>query len=116
MFGENISTNDLNDIIIVTGASGYIASHLIPELLKQGYTVRVMLRNPQGIEIHDWAAKVQVIGDNSEIYRSVSSFFDGVVEITHGHGSSSRKYLQANFEDLLRARFPVQVSAGECYM
>jgi uncharacterized protein YbjT (DUF2867 family) len=33
-------------IIIVTGASGYIASRLIPRLLERGHAVRAMVRTP----------------------------------------------------------------------
>jgi uncharacterized protein YbjT (DUF2867 family) len=32
--------------VFVTGATGYIGSHLIPELLKRGHRVRALVRNP----------------------------------------------------------------------
>ena len=35
------------DKVLVTGASGYIASHCIAELLKNGFAVRGSLRNAQ---------------------------------------------------------------------
>ncbi len=34
------------DLVCVTGASGFIASHLVAELLRQGYRVRGTVRNP----------------------------------------------------------------------
>ncbi len=32
--------------VFITGATGYIGSHLIPELLKRGHRVRALVRNP----------------------------------------------------------------------
>ena len=33
------------DLVLVTGASGYIAAHIIQQLLEQGYRVRGTVRN-----------------------------------------------------------------------
>lgn len=32
-------------LVLVTGANGYVAKRLVPELLYRGYRVRCMLRN-----------------------------------------------------------------------
>lgn len=51
-------------IILVTGATGYIASHLIPRLLAEGYQVRCLVRNPARLQGRAWYPKVEVvIGD-----------------------------------------------------
>ncbi len=50
-----------NKRILVTGASGYIASKLIPRLLAQGYAVRCMVRNPQKIAYRPWIEQVEVV-------------------------------------------------------
>ncbi|OUS24187.1 hypothetical protein A9Q99_24920 [Gammaproteobacteria bacterium 45_16_T64] len=42
---ETSKTNDGNQTVLVTGASGFIAQHCIIELLKRGFTVRGSLRN-----------------------------------------------------------------------
>ena len=34
-----------NDIVVVTGASGYVGSHLILQLLEKGYRVKGCVRN-----------------------------------------------------------------------
>ena len=43
------STNDQNandnEIVLVTGASGYIATHIVKQLLELGYKVRGTVRN-----------------------------------------------------------------------
>ena len=38
------NTND-NEIVLVTGAGGYIAAHIIKQLLELGYKVRGTLRS-----------------------------------------------------------------------
>ena len=39
-----------NRIVCVTGASGYIASHIVAQLLEKGYTVRGTVRDPANLE------------------------------------------------------------------
>ena len=36
--------------ILVTGATGYIGGRLIPELLRQGSSVRCLARHPEDLE------------------------------------------------------------------
>ena len=47
--------------ILVTGASGYIASRLIPRLLAAGYLVRCMARHPERLRHRGWYAQVETV-------------------------------------------------------
>ncbi|MEM7154848.1 MAG: aldehyde reductase [Myxococcota bacterium] len=43
---DSSRTAQPGDLVCVTGASGFIASHIVAELLRQGYRVRGTVRNP----------------------------------------------------------------------
>ncbi|HNK62922.1 MAG TPA: DUF2867 domain-containing protein [Anaerolineales bacterium] len=47
--------------ILVTGATGYIASLLIPQLLEKGYCVRAMARQPERLCKRTWYKDVEMI-------------------------------------------------------
>ena len=45
---------------LVTGASGYIGGHLVPRLLDEGWTVRVLTRRPESLDGKPWVDRVEV--------------------------------------------------------
>jgi uncharacterized protein YbjT (DUF2867 family) len=47
-------------LILVTGATGYIASRLIPQLLDRGYTVRALARRPHQIGPRNWSSQISI--------------------------------------------------------
>jgi uncharacterized protein YbjT (DUF2867 family) len=47
-------------LVLVTGASGYIASRLIPQLVGGGVRVRVLAREPRRLEGRKWAPDVEL--------------------------------------------------------
>lgn len=49
-----------NHPILVTGATGYIASRLIPLLLEKGYRVRCLARQPERLRARAWYSQVEV--------------------------------------------------------
>jgi uncharacterized protein YbjT (DUF2867 family) len=54
--------------ILVTGATGYIGGRLVPRLLEQGHTVRVLVRNPDRLTDVPWASQVEIAqGDLTEL-------------------------------------------------
>ena len=51
----------MDKLILVTGATGYIASRLIPRLLDSGYRVRCLARDPLRLKGRSWFRHVEVI-------------------------------------------------------
>lgn len=47
--------------ILVTGATGYIAGRLIPQLIARGYRVRAMARQPEKLRTRKWASQVDMV-------------------------------------------------------
>ncbi len=51
----------MTKIILVTGATGYIASKLIPQLLERGHTVRALARRQQPLRARKWFDQIEVV-------------------------------------------------------
>ncbi|UUZ45898.1 tryptophan-rich sensory protein [Janibacter limosus] len=47
--------------VLVTGATGYIGGLLVPRLLGEGWTVRVLTRSADKLRAHDWGGRVEVV-------------------------------------------------------
>jgi uncharacterized protein YbjT (DUF2867 family) len=55
-------SDDINrPLVLVTGATGYIASRLIPQLLRGGYRIRCMVRKPLVLKGRPWFNQVEVV-------------------------------------------------------
>ena len=57
----NKSENSDKPSVLVTGATGYIGGRLVPLLLKAGYPVRVMVRDPIRLQGRSWLEQVEVV-------------------------------------------------------
>ena len=65
-------------LILVTGATGYIASRLIPRLLSHGYRVRLLARHPGQLTGRAWLSQVEVHAGNVTQPESLSAALQGV--------------------------------------
>jgi uncharacterized protein YbjT (DUF2867 family) len=50
-----------NELILVTGATGYIGGRLVSRLLEAGYRVRVLTRDPSRLQGRTWTAQAQAV-------------------------------------------------------
>lgn len=64
--------------VLVTGASGYIGSRLVPVLLEAGWTVRVLVRDPDRVRDRVWFDDVEVAEGDATDDASLRRVLDGV--------------------------------------
>ncbi len=50
-----------NAQVLVTGATGYVGNRLVPRLIDEGYSVRVLVRDPKSLAGKSWLPHVQVV-------------------------------------------------------
>ncbi len=72
--------------VLVTGATGYVGSRLIPVLLEQGHEVYAASRDPRSVEKFAWAGDVEVrefdVADDALMW-SATRDVDAVVYLVH---------------------------------
>lgn len=83
-------------LILVTGATGYIASRLIPRLLDSGYRVRALARDPRRLHGRAWFDQVDIVQADVTAPETLPQAFDGVHtayylihNMSQGHGYTS---------------------------
>jgi uncharacterized protein YbjT (DUF2867 family) len=67
-----------NQLVLVTGVTGYIGGRLVPELLEAGYRVRAMARNPQRLRDRDWYDDVEVVEADAGDSQQLAAALEGV--------------------------------------
>ncbi|GAB4454205.1 MAG: hypothetical protein Kow0070_00110 [Anaerolineales bacterium] len=80
-------------LILVTGATGYIASRLIPRLLDSGYRVRALARNPRRLYGRAWFNQIDVVQADVTLPQTLPHALEGVHtayylvhNMSHGRG------------------------------
>jgi uncharacterized protein YbjT (DUF2867 family) len=88
----------VDKLILVTGATGYIASRLVPRLLEHGYRVRCLARAPLRLKGRSWFRYVKVIQGDVLTPSTLAQALDGVHtayylihNMTSGHGYTERE-------------------------
>jgi len=93
----------MSDIILVTGATGYIGGRLVPRLLEAGYSVRCMVRDAQRLQGYGWVSDVEVLEGDALDPSSMNPIFRGVTTAYYFiHGLQGGK--NSVERDLLAAR------------
>lgn len=90
------------DRVLVTGASGFVGAQLVPMLLQQNHQVRVVTRDPEQLQRHDWHSQVEVIvGDlfDADVCARAVAGIDAIVHLAGlAHvRASSHEHRQQNF-------------------
>ena len=57
------SGESVKKLAFVTGASGFVGKHLVPELVAQGFEVRCLVRRALPSEFSELAGVTEVLGD-----------------------------------------------------
>lgn len=86
----------MDKLILVTGATGYIASRLIPRLLDSGYRVRCLARDPRRLYGRSWFLYIEVVQGDVTIPSTLQAALHGVHtayylihNMSYGHGYTS---------------------------
>jgi uncharacterized protein YbjT (DUF2867 family) len=79
--------------VLITGANGFIASRLVPRLLKGGYAVRLLVRRPETLSGRAWLPQVDVRAGSTSDEASMAPAMQGVHtayylvhNMSHGRG------------------------------
>jgi len=64
--------------VLVTGATGYIGSRLVPELLERGFMVRVLTRNRSKVASRAWVDRVEIVEGDATSKDALDKACNGV--------------------------------------
>ena len=102
----------IDRLVLVTGANGYIASRLIPPLLRRGYRVRLMVRSPERLAGRLWLPQVEVRRATTTDTESLAAVMAGVhtaYYLIHSM-SSGRGYTEIERESARRFAAAAEVA------
>jgi len=66
------------NLILVTGATGYIGGLLIPKLLERGYRVRELARDPKRLSSRTWYRQIEIIAGDALNLSALARALEGV--------------------------------------
>lgn len=75
------------ELILVTGATGYVGGRLVPGLLSRGYRVRCLVRDEERLTGHPWLNQVEVVQGNAHDRASLTAAMQGAASayyLIHG--------------------------------
>ena len=82
----------MSELVLVTGATGYIGGRLVPRLLEAGYRVRCLVREARRLQGHSWLGQVQVSeGDAQEPASLLTAMQDCSLAYYLIHGMQGNK-------------------------
>lgn len=61
----------MSNLILVTGATGYVGGRLVPRLLDAGYRVRCLVRDPNRLQGRSWLKRVEVVTGDALIHSTL---------------------------------------------
>jgi uncharacterized protein YbjT (DUF2867 family) len=101
----------MSKLILVTGATGYIASRLIPRLLDAGYRVRCLARDPLRLAGRSWFRHVDIFQADvnspttlPDVMNGVHTAYYLIHNMSAGHGYIERELQSAhNFANAAQA-------------
>ncbi len=85
-------SNSNSQLILVTGATGYVGGRLVPRLLEAGYQVRCLVRDPARLQGRPWVEQVEVVQGNvlkAETLASALQDVDAAYYMVHSMKSSA---------------------------
>ncbi len=68
----------MSRVALVTGATGYVGARLVPRLLDDGWSVRVLSRSADKVAPRAWASRVDVVEGDASSRKVLEQALDGV--------------------------------------